>query len=328
MTLLEVRNLTTAFQTGRGEITAIEDVSFDLDPGEILGIVGESGSGKSVTALTIMGLLPRPPARVAGGAVRFDGPGLTTLSDSRMQRIRGPGIAMVFQEPMTSLNPVFTIGEQIMETIRAHERLPPRALFGARGGDAGEGRHPLRRDAHERLSAPAVRRPAAARDARHRAGLPAAPADRRRADDRAGRHHPGTDPRPDAGPARRVRHGDHDHHPQHGRDRRDRRPGAGDVCRPHRRAGAGRPAVRPSAASLHTGPAGLRAVADAGEGRGCVAIPGTLPEPSRRPRGLPLSRRAARFADARLPRRAMPALAEYDAGHTAACIRVKELAGA
>ena len=129
MSLLEVRNLTTAFQTARGEITAVEDVTFSLNEGEILGIVGESGSGKSVTALTIMGLLPHPPARVAGGAVWFAGQELTALSDARMQRIRGPGIAMVFQEPMTSLNPVFTIGEQIMETIRAHERLPHRAIY-------------------------------------------------------------------------------------------------------------------------------------------------------------------------------------------------------
>jgi oligopeptide/dipeptide ABC transporter ATP-binding protein len=130
VTLLQVRNLTTAFQTGRGEINAVEDVSFDLNQGEVLGIVGESGSGKSVTALTIMGLLPRPPARIAAGSVRFDGTELTTMSDTRMQRIRGPGIAMVFQEPMTSLNPVFTIGEQIVETIRAHENLPQRAVFG------------------------------------------------------------------------------------------------------------------------------------------------------------------------------------------------------
>lgn len=129
MSLLEVRNLTTAFQTASGEITAVEDVSFNLNEGEILGIVGESGSGKSVTALTIMGLLPQPPARVAAGSVWFAGRELTALSDSAMQRIRGPGIAMVFQEPMTSLNPVFTIGEQIMETIRAHERLSQRAIY-------------------------------------------------------------------------------------------------------------------------------------------------------------------------------------------------------
>jgi len=128
VTLLDVQGLTTAFMTGRGEITAIEDVSFSLKEGEILGIVGESGSGKSVTALTIMGLLPQPPARIAAGKVMFQGQDLTKLSAREMQRIRGPGIAMIFQEPMTSLNPVFSIGDQIMETIRAHENLPAAAL--------------------------------------------------------------------------------------------------------------------------------------------------------------------------------------------------------
>jgi len=128
MSLLEIQGLTTAFRTERGEINAVEDISFSLDEGEILGIVGESGSGKSVTALTVMGLLPQPPARIRAGSVRFAGQELTTLSDRQMQRIRGPGMAMIFQEPMTSLNPVFPIGEQIMETIRAHERLSPRAL--------------------------------------------------------------------------------------------------------------------------------------------------------------------------------------------------------
>jgi len=123
MSLLELRGLTTAFQTARGEISAIEDISFDLNAGEILGIVGESGSGKSVTALTIMRLLPEPPARIAAGSVRFAGEELTTASPNRMEKIRGAGISMVFQEPMTSLNPVFTIGEQIMETVRAHERM-------------------------------------------------------------------------------------------------------------------------------------------------------------------------------------------------------------
>jgi peptide/nickel transport system ATP-binding protein/oligopeptide transport system ATP-binding protein len=126
MSLLEVRGLTTAFRTARGEINAIDDVSFSVDEGEVLGIVGESGSGKSVTALTIMGLLPQPPARIAAGSIRFAGQDITRLSETAMQKIRGPGIAMVFQEPMTSLNPVFTIGDQITETLRAHERIPPR----------------------------------------------------------------------------------------------------------------------------------------------------------------------------------------------------------
>jgi peptide/nickel transport system ATP-binding protein/oligopeptide transport system ATP-binding protein len=128
VTLLDVQGLTTAFMTGRGEITAIEEVSFSLKEGEILGIVGESGSGKSVTALTIMGLLPTPPARIAAGKVLFQGQELTKLSSRELQRIRGPGIAMIFQEPMTSLNPVFSIGDQIMETIKAHENLPAAAL--------------------------------------------------------------------------------------------------------------------------------------------------------------------------------------------------------
>ncbi len=128
MNLLEVRGLTTAFMTGGGEVNAIEDVSFSLKEGEILGIVGESGSGKSVTALTIMDLLPKPPARVAAGEVTFNGQRLTAMSDRQMQAIRGPGISMIFQEPMTSLNPVFSIGDQIMETIAAHERLPQAEL--------------------------------------------------------------------------------------------------------------------------------------------------------------------------------------------------------
>jgi oligopeptide/dipeptide ABC transporter ATP-binding protein len=129
VSLLEVRDLTTAFRTGSGEVTAIENVSFSLEKGEILGIVGESGSGKSVTALAIMGLLPRPAARILGGSINFENQDLLQLSDRAMQRLRGPGIAMVFQEPMTSLNPVFTIGEQIMETIRAHESLSQTAVF-------------------------------------------------------------------------------------------------------------------------------------------------------------------------------------------------------
>ncbi len=129
MSLLEVDGLTAAFATLEGEIAAVEEVTFALEAGEVLGIVGESGSGKSVTALAIMGLLPRPPARIAAGSVRFGGEELTRLSERQWRRIRGPGIAMVFQEPMTSLNPIFTIGEQIMETIRAHEPGPPARIF-------------------------------------------------------------------------------------------------------------------------------------------------------------------------------------------------------
>ncbi len=116
MSLLAIEGLTVAF----GNATAVEDVSLSIEAGEILGVVGESGSGKSVTALSVMGLLPEPAARVLGGRVVFEGEVLTGMSEYRLRRIRGPGIGMVFQEPMTSLNPVFSIGEQITETLAAH----------------------------------------------------------------------------------------------------------------------------------------------------------------------------------------------------------------
>jgi peptide/nickel transport system ATP-binding protein/oligopeptide transport system ATP-binding protein len=122
VSLLSVRNLQVLFAGEYGEFAAVDDVSFDLAPGEVLGIVGESGSGKSVTALSIMGLLPHPPARVGQGSIVFEGENLLTYDERAMRRIRGPGIGMIFQEPMTSLNPVFTIGNQLMETVRVHER--------------------------------------------------------------------------------------------------------------------------------------------------------------------------------------------------------------
>jgi oligopeptide/dipeptide ABC transporter ATP-binding protein len=125
--LLSVRNLTTEFTTGKGVVKAVDDVSFDLGKSEVLGIVGESGSGKSVTALSILGLIPQPPGRVAAGEILFEGQDLLKLPESRMEKIRGRDISMIFQEPMTSLNPVFTVGDQVMETIRIHEKLGQRA---------------------------------------------------------------------------------------------------------------------------------------------------------------------------------------------------------
>ena len=119
--VLSVRGLTTTFRTESGVFPAVDDLSFDVCAGEVLGIVGESGSGKSVTALSILGLLPDPPGRIASGSIRFDGRELVGLSKKELRTLRGPSIGMIFQEPMTSLNPVFRIGEQIVETIRAHE---------------------------------------------------------------------------------------------------------------------------------------------------------------------------------------------------------------
>src|SRR5437667_1464886 len=120
--LLEVRNLTTHFPIRAGIVRAVDGVSFYLDRGELLGLVGESGCGKSMTALSIMRLIS-PPGKVVGGEIVFDGRNLLTLSNGEMRDVRGNDIAMIFQDPMTSLNPVFTVGEQIAEALRLHRGL-------------------------------------------------------------------------------------------------------------------------------------------------------------------------------------------------------------
>jgi oligopeptide/dipeptide ABC transporter ATP-binding protein len=123
MSLLEVRGLRTTFATDDGSLAAVDGVSFDVHAGRTLAIVGESGCGKSVTALSIMGLLPQPAGCIAGGSIRFEGRELVGLSKRELQDLRGNGLAMIFQEPMSSLNPVFTIGEQIAEGLLRHRPL-------------------------------------------------------------------------------------------------------------------------------------------------------------------------------------------------------------
>lgn len=118
--LLEVDDLKMYFHTGDGVVKAVDGVSYTLDRGETLGVVGESGSGKSVTAMTIMGLIDMPPGKIEGGDVRYRGHSLLKMSEREMQQIRGNDIAMVFQDPMTSLNPVYTIGRQLGEGLRLH----------------------------------------------------------------------------------------------------------------------------------------------------------------------------------------------------------------
>ena len=120
--LLEVRNLKTGFKTDDGAFLAVDDVSFKLEKGKTLGIVGESGCGKSVASLSIMRLIPTPPGKIEGGQIIFDGKDLLHLNESEMRKIRGNRIAMIFQEPMTSLNPVFTVGDQIAEAIELHHK--------------------------------------------------------------------------------------------------------------------------------------------------------------------------------------------------------------
>ena len=121
--LLEVDQLTTRFYTRAGVVKAVENVSFTIDEGETLGVVGESGSGKSVTATSIMRLIPTPPGRIVNGTIKFAGRNLLELSNEQMRRLRGGEISMIFQDPMTSLNPLLTIGRQISESVREHQRL-------------------------------------------------------------------------------------------------------------------------------------------------------------------------------------------------------------
>ncbi|MBI2204975.1 MAG: ABC transporter ATP-binding protein [Candidatus Rokubacteria bacterium] len=124
--LLEIKGLKTHFFTDEGVVRAVDGISLYINPGETLGVVGESGCGKSVTALSIMRLIPTPPGRITEGQIMYNGRNLLDLTPAQMRKIRGKEIAMIFQEPMTSLNPVFTCGEQIAEAIRLHEGLSRR----------------------------------------------------------------------------------------------------------------------------------------------------------------------------------------------------------
>lgn len=122
MNLLQIKNLTTTFNTDCGKIIAVDDISFSLKKGEVLGIIGESGSGKSVTSLSIMNLIPKPNGCIEKGSILFHNNDLLKLSDSEMCNIRGNKISMIFQEPMISLNPVFTVGNQILEVLKIHKK--------------------------------------------------------------------------------------------------------------------------------------------------------------------------------------------------------------
>jgi peptide/nickel transport system ATP-binding protein len=122
--LLEVKGLKTYFYMDDDKVAkAVDDVSFNINKGETLGLVGESGSGKSITSLSVMRLIPSPPGKIVEGSIKLDGKELLTLSDSEMRKVRGNDMGMIFQEPMTSLNPVFTIGNQITETLKKHKKM-------------------------------------------------------------------------------------------------------------------------------------------------------------------------------------------------------------
>jgi len=127
--LIQVRGLKTYFKTEAGMAKAVDGVDFDIQAGEVLGLVGESGSGKSVTALSMLRLIPDPPGRIVGGSILYKGRDLLKLSWKEIRQIRGKEISMIFQEPMTSLNPVFTIGKQLMEVVLEHETVSKKEAF-------------------------------------------------------------------------------------------------------------------------------------------------------------------------------------------------------
>ena len=257
--LLEVEDLHTQFSTARGIVRAVEGVSFTVNRGEVVAIVGESGSGKSVTALSIMRLLPRLTAKIPKGSVKFDGRSLLDLNDEQMREIRGRDISMIFQEPMTSLNPILTIGLQIMEPLQIHLKMTDEAGTSARNRAVAARRHHRSGTAAQTVPASVLRRHAPARDDRDRARLQSQAHHRRRTHHRARRHHPGADSRADEESVAQAQHRAHHHHPQSRGGRPLRRPRHRHVCRPRGRAGLSRRGVPSPAPSLHHGLAALGA---------------------------------------------------------------------
>ena len=210
---LEVLNLKTHFFTKDGVVKAVDGVSFAVNQGEVLGLVGESGSGKTVTGFSVLGLV-EPPGRIVGGKVLFQGNDVVALSDEKRRQLRGSKIAMIFQDPMMTLNPVLRIDTQMIEAIQAHDPVRPHDRPPARPRCAGKGGHVFGGPAAQGLSAPVLGRHAPASGHRHRASEQAGSHHCRRTDHGAGRHHPGADsPRgPEALP--RDRHRAHLDHPR------------------------------------------------------------------------------------------------------------------
>ena len=254
--VLEVSDLRTVFATRDGAVHAVNGVSFSIGAGraargrrrERLGQVGDDDVADGAAAEPAGRGSPAARSSIEGREVR-------EMSDREMRALRGGEIGFVFQDPMTSLNPVFTVGFQLVEPIRAHLGLGEGGGARAGGGAAGARRHPRPAAAARRLSAPVLGRHAPAGDDRDGALLRPEAADRRRADDGARRDDPGADPRDRPRAPAPARHGDHLDHPRPRAGRRHRRPGDGDVRRPGGRARAGRGDLRRSAASLHPGAA-------------------------------------------------------------------------
>ena len=228
--LLSVDNLRIDFLTRGTWLPVLEEANFSVLRGKTLGLVGESGSGKTVSALAVMGLLPAKVSQVRG-SIRFEGQELTTVSPSRLRQLRGNEIAMIFQEPMTSLNPAYTVGNQIAEQVRAHREISRAERVEGRDRDAGPGRDPPCGNAGTGLSARFLGRDAPAGDDRHGLVVLTKAADRRRAHHGARRHDTVADHCAAALVAARRRHGDDLRDPRSGRHRRRGRRRRGHVRR-------------------------------------------------------------------------------------------------
>ena len=327
--LLEIADLRTWFFTRDGVVRAVDGVSFQVAPGETLAIVGESGCGKSVTALSILRLIPSPPGRIVSGTIRFAGRDLRALSEAEMRDVRGNEISMIFQEPMTSLNPVLTIGRQIAETLTLHQGLDRRAAL-AKAVDMLRLVHiPEARAAHRRIPAPALGRHAPAGDDRDGARLQPEAADRRRADDGTRRDDPGADPRSDARVEAEDRRRDRTDHPR-SRASSPRWRSASSSCMP-----AGRPRRRRSRQlfrrPLHPYTKGLLASVprlgaslEVEQAPRLAEIPGTVPSLREPIAGCPFEARCAFATD--ICRREMPAFEEKEPGHFAACFHSDQVA--
>ena len=220
--ILEVRDLSVKFWVNGEWFTAAEHMNYDLKAGEVLAIVGESGSGKTQSSMSLIGLLPTNGR--ATGSAKLKGIELVGLTGQQLREVRGNEISVIFQEPMTALNPVYTVGFQIVETLRTHFVMAPAAGEGAGDRADAAGRDPRSRGQLRQVPAPALRRPAAAHHDRPGAGLRPEAADRRRADDGARRDRAGRDPQADARAARAGRRGHHPDHPRHGCGGRHGRP--------------------------------------------------------------------------------------------------------
>lgn len=217
--LVSFNHLSVSFAGERSRVRAVQEVSFTIQAGQTVGVVGESGCGKSVTAMALMGLLPPQTARIDGGEIRFADRDLLRLKARQMADLRGHQLAMIFQEPMSALNPVLTIGEQLCEPPIRHLGATPKAA--ASGHSAVKrGRPGARGQPDDPLSSPAFRRHAAAGDDRHGAELSAQTADRRRTHHRARRDRAGADPTPAAGSGPGQPDGDDADYPRPGGDQR------------------------------------------------------------------------------------------------------------